>query len=52
MRYLIIGRIKTGNKLMEVLDSAATNSEAKFILQEYQLAFGNTWELKILNKIC
>lgn len=37
---------------MEVLDSAATNSEAKFILQEYQLAFGNTWELKILNKIC
>lgn len=44
MKYSIIGRIKTGNKLMEIIDNAATNKQAKFMLQEYQLAFGNTWE--------
>tara|TARA_R110000824_G_scaffold23996_7_gene84900 strand:- start:7973 stop:8125 length:153 start_codon:yes stop_codon:yes gene_type:complete len=47
MKYTIIGRIKNGNQKMETLDSAKTNEQAKFLLQEYQTAFGPTWELKI-----
>jgi hypothetical protein len=47
MKYSIIGKMKTGNKLAEIIDTAENLKEAKFMLQEYKTAFGNTWDLLI-----
>jgi hypothetical protein len=37
-------------KEVEVIDSAETEEEAVYLLQEYKLAFGNGWHIWIATK--
>jgi len=43
MSYRIIGKYR--GLAPEELDTADTLEEANYLLEEYQLAFGNTWEI-------
>ena len=48
-KYNIIGRYNVGKYEggWEVIDTASNLKQAKFMLDEYIISFGNTWELSI-----
>ena len=49
MIYKILGRYqKRGYTHWEEIDSAETMRDAEFMLREYRIAFGNEWNLKII----
>ncbi len=47
MTYKIMGRCGSGE--IEELDSADSEQEAEYLLNEYQMAFGPGWFLWILH---
>ena len=50
--FSIYGKLQGRGQEWELIDSADTKETAKFLLQEYTLAFPNDYSLKLVKERC